>query len=31
MSGQFWLAEVPKKPAVAFHRNLISEDLQCLP
>ncbi len=29
--AQFGLAEVPKKPAVAFHRNLIFEDLQRLP
>jgi hypothetical protein len=31
MSAQFGLAEVPKKPAVAFHRNLMFEDLQRLP
>jgi predicted methyltransferase len=31
MSAQFGLAEVSKKPAVAFHRNLIFEDLQRLP
>ena len=31
MSAQFGLAEVSKKPAVAFHRNLMFEDLQRLP
>ena len=31
MSAQFGLAEVSKKPAVAFHRNLKFEDLQRLP
>jgi hypothetical protein len=31
MSAQFGLAEVSKNPAVAFHRNLIFEDLQRLP
>jgi hypothetical protein len=31
MSTQFGLAEVSKEPAVAFHRNLMFEDLQRLP
>jgi hypothetical protein len=30
-SAPFVLAEVSKKPAVAFHRNSIFEDLQRLP
>src|SRR5262249_6782300 len=31
MAPQFGLAEVAKEPAVAFHRNLMFEDLQRLP